>query len=107
MEAVVSLAAKAAPFLAGALIGITVAITALRRWYASSTTPEGRDIVSSLRRVGLTSLAIAVLLTVAAGLWVASQLPLHDRPEALPAALWGLPCGLALGVCWVVRRGER
>ena len=31
----------------------------------------------------------------------------HERPEALPAALWGLPCGLALGVGWVLRRGER
>ena len=95
------------PFLLGMCVGFATAVAGLHRWFARSSQPAGRNILTEFRRTGIQYLVIGILLAGAAGIIVADYLPGHNRFEIVKCALWGLPVGLFAGVRWVAQRGER
>jgi hypothetical protein len=101
------LAWATAPFLLGLSIGFFAALLGLARWVTYSSTVSGRNLVATLKRVGLQYAAAGALLTVAAASCLSRFLPDLSCVHAVQGALWGFPVGLCAGIHWICRRGAR
>ena len=101
------LAVAASPIVLGALVGFCVALLWLWRWMAGSSKSSGGDLFGSLTRVGLQSLILGAILAVVAANWLVPYLPNGSTLNITQGALWGFLLGMAAGVRWVYRRGER
>ncbi len=95
------------PLALGLSIGFILAVSCLRHWLSVSTATDGRDLVASLKRLGIQYLAVSILLTIVAANQLSARLPVEAGAQAVKYALWGLPFGLALGVRWTAQRGDR
>lgn len=100
-----SISSNVPPFLIGVFIGLLIAVSCLRHWFALNAGQDGRHLVASLRRLGLQYLAAGILLTVAAANYVSQGMLPGSRTEIVKLALWGLPWGLVAGFKWTSRRG--
>lgn len=107
MEAGISTAVtNIPPFLIGVVIGVLVVVSCLRHWFALNAAQQGRQLVGSLRRLGLQYLAAGILLTVVAANHLGQSFSVAPRTEIIKLALWGLPWGIVAGFKWILRRSE-
>jgi hypothetical protein len=99
--------APAAPFALGLCIGFVVAVMGVWRWYAGSAAGFERNLVTGFKRQTVQALLLGIALTVFSAGWLSLRFTGHTNLQTIQGALCGLPFGLAAGVSWVWRRGER
>lgn len=104
---VLNVARAAAPFALGTTVGFLVTLHAFHRWFITQATSGGRDFLPSLKRFGIQSLMLALVLVAVGGNWLAQFLPGHTAVDTAQNALWGLPFGYFAGFRWMLRRNER